>query len=353
MALDPLGIIEQRESRGRNVPNYKYGPGFTASGYYQMIDATWRRWAKAAGVDISQYPTAMSAPKEVQRAVAAQGFKMEGFRPWEATKHLVGQEKDYSVEPQTQVAGVLGEQSPVTAAAVQRAKSIDEFRQMMSSRFPELQYTSGYRSPAANAAAGGAKGSQHMHNLAVDARLKNFDDAKRAEIYNYARQIGAQGIGYYPGSQSAHFDLRTGAPAAWGQNYSRTSLGATPPWFQQIAQQHLSGAPTTAIASSGATGGAPGGAGVGQLSATPTPPTPAKPPDLLQTGLQNIATALTGPPVEAATPMQAPEPTSPMSGPANQPDQGGAANMMAALLERKRSAYAPQQPGIFQTGVFA
>ncbi len=97
---DPLDIIEQRESGGKNVPNYKYGPGFTASGHYQMINATWRRWARDAGIDVSQYPTAMSAPKEVQRAVAEHGFKTEGFRPWEATKHLVGQEAKYG-GPQT------------------------------------------------------------------------------------------------------------------------------------------------------------------------------------------------------------------------------------------------------------
>lgn len=96
MARDPLDIIEQKESGGKNVPNYKYGPGFSASGYYQMIDGTWRRWAKGAGIDISEYPTAMSAPKEVQRAVAEYGFQKEGFAPWEATKHLVGQEANYS-----------------------------------------------------------------------------------------------------------------------------------------------------------------------------------------------------------------------------------------------------------------
>src|SRR3954468_4744637 len=97
---DPLDLIERLESRGRNVPNYKYGPGFTASGYYQMINPTWRRWAKDAGVDISQYPTAMSAPKDVQRAVAEHGFKTEGFRPWEATTHLVGQEDKYPGDKQ-------------------------------------------------------------------------------------------------------------------------------------------------------------------------------------------------------------------------------------------------------------
>jgi len=99
MARDPLDIIEQRESGGKNVPNYKYGPGFTASGHYQMINATWRRWAKDAGIDISQYPRAIDAPKEVQRAVAAHGFQKEGFKPWEATKHLVGQEAKYSRDP--------------------------------------------------------------------------------------------------------------------------------------------------------------------------------------------------------------------------------------------------------------
>lgn len=113
---DPLDIIEQRESGGKNVPNYKYGPGFTASGHYQMINPTWRRWAKAAGVDISQYPTAMSAPKEVQRAVAAHGFQTEGFKPWEATKHLVGQEARYGspARPTAQPAATAAAPGPTS-----------------------------------------------------------------------------------------------------------------------------------------------------------------------------------------------------------------------------------------------
>ena len=97
MARDPLDIIEHAESKGKNVPNYKFGPGFTAQGYYQITNPTWRDHAKAAGVDLSQYPTAMTAPKEVQRAVAEQIYKKRGFQPWEAVKHLRGQEKDYSV----------------------------------------------------------------------------------------------------------------------------------------------------------------------------------------------------------------------------------------------------------------
>jgi hypothetical protein len=94
---NPLDIIEQAESKGKNVPNYKFGPGFTAQGYYQITNPTWRDHAKAAGVDLSQYPTAMTAPRDVQRAVAADIFRKRGFQPWEAVKHLRGQEKDYDV----------------------------------------------------------------------------------------------------------------------------------------------------------------------------------------------------------------------------------------------------------------
>src|SRR4051812_23959775 len=97
MPRDPLDIIEQAESKGKNIPNYKFGPGFTAQGYYQITNPTWRDYAKAAGVDLSQYPTAMTAPRDVQRAVATQIFNKRGFQPWEAVKQLRGQEANYSI----------------------------------------------------------------------------------------------------------------------------------------------------------------------------------------------------------------------------------------------------------------
>src|SRR5215204_1945550 len=112
MARDPLDIIEQAESRGRNIPNYKYGPGFTAQGYYQITNPTWRDFSKAAGVDLAQYPTAMSAPREVQRTVAEQIFKKRGFQPWEAVKHLRGQEADYSREAAPAKAGTPNVDAP-------------------------------------------------------------------------------------------------------------------------------------------------------------------------------------------------------------------------------------------------
>jgi len=83
-----LAAIMQRESGGQNIRN-RTGPGgtpeSTASGYYQMIDPTWLEYAKLAGVDTAQYPTAMSAPREVQARVAGLLYDRQGQRPWAAS----------------------------------------------------------------------------------------------------------------------------------------------------------------------------------------------------------------------------------------------------------------------------
>jgi hypothetical protein len=63
-----LATIRKRESS--NDYNAK-SKSSSASGAYQFIDSTWRARAKAAGVDISAYPTARSAPPEIQDKVAA------------------------------------------------------------------------------------------------------------------------------------------------------------------------------------------------------------------------------------------------------------------------------------------
>ena len=67
---DYLNLISQYESANQNVPNYKYGPGFTAQGYYQITNTNWTNIAPQLGIDLSQYPTAMSAPQNVQAQVA-------------------------------------------------------------------------------------------------------------------------------------------------------------------------------------------------------------------------------------------------------------------------------------------
>ena len=94
-ANDPLDLIMKHESAGRNVHQnvVPAGGGFnpstgtvtgpsSASGYFQMINPTWRSAAAMAGIDTSKYPTAMSAPYEAQRAAAQALFEKEGFKPW-------------------------------------------------------------------------------------------------------------------------------------------------------------------------------------------------------------------------------------------------------------------------------
>jgi Peptidase M15 len=123
-----------------------------------------------------------------------------------------------------------------------------QFVGKFSAAFPQVQITSGYRDPVHNAEVGGAQGSQHLHGNAIDVSLKGLSEQQKVDVYNWARGNGATGIGYYPSSDSAHFDFRQGTPAAWGGNYSRTSLPQTPPWFQKIAQAHLTGAPPPQVA---------------------------------------------------------------------------------------------------------
>src|SRR5581483_8270173 len=57
-------------------------PYSTASGAYQFTNPTWRRYASAAGVDLSQYPTAASAPPAVQDAVFNQAVSQNGLGDW-------------------------------------------------------------------------------------------------------------------------------------------------------------------------------------------------------------------------------------------------------------------------------
>jgi hypothetical protein len=77
-----LAVIERHESGGRNVMNYINDPWHTAGGFWQITNTTWRGTAPFAGVSLTQYPTAISAPCEVQRAVAGALFARLGVLPW-------------------------------------------------------------------------------------------------------------------------------------------------------------------------------------------------------------------------------------------------------------------------------
>lgn len=92
---DPLDTIAHYESGGRNIrqnvvpPEGGYNPSVgrvtgpsSAQGPWQITNSTWRKRAPRAGIDTKQYPTAMSAPVEVQRQVAAKMFSETGYRDW-------------------------------------------------------------------------------------------------------------------------------------------------------------------------------------------------------------------------------------------------------------------------------
>ena len=74
-APSPLDVIAHAETGNRNIPQQIHDrntdAGTPANGVFQFIDPTWRRQAPKAGVDIRQYPTAISAPPSVQAQVAA------------------------------------------------------------------------------------------------------------------------------------------------------------------------------------------------------------------------------------------------------------------------------------------
>ena len=71
----PMDLVAQVESGNRNIPqaihDVNTDRGTPAGGYFQIIDPTWRRYAGAAGVDVNQFPNAMSAPRDVQAKVAS------------------------------------------------------------------------------------------------------------------------------------------------------------------------------------------------------------------------------------------------------------------------------------------
>jgi hypothetical protein len=60
-------------------------PASTASGYYQMLDSTWKEAAGLAGIDTTNLPHAMNASFEQQHAAASALFDKYGEQPWAAS----------------------------------------------------------------------------------------------------------------------------------------------------------------------------------------------------------------------------------------------------------------------------
>lgn len=79
-----------------------------------------------------------------------------------------------------------------------------------------IQITSGYRSPAHNAAIGGAKNSLHTTGMAADLSVGDIpDQIKVAAILSKIPAVG--GIGLYEVKGIVHVDIRphVGRPTTW------------------------------------------------------------------------------------------------------------------------------------------
>jgi hypothetical protein len=97
---------------------------------------------------------------------------------------------------------------------------------------------SGYRSPARNAAVGGAKSSYHMKGMAADIDMSGWSTSKRQQAIETLTALGVGGfITYDKHPNMLHIDLRptpTGVPS-FMHNKTAAQLSKAPAWFQEMA----------------------------------------------------------------------------------------------------------------------
>ena len=87
--------------------------------------------------------------------------------------------------------------------------------------------TSGYRTPAHNAAVGGVSGSYHVKGMAADIAVQGV---KSRDVAQYAESLKIGGIGWYEKSNFVHIDTRSGC-VRWkdsGSNVVKTFGSPTP-----------------------------------------------------------------------------------------------------------------------------
>ncbi|MER8602781.1 D-Ala-D-Ala carboxypeptidase family metallohydrolase [Mesorhizobium sp. M1233] len=115
-----------------------------------------------------------------------------------------------------------------------RPEVLDRFQQLQDTFGAQLPINSGFRDPERNAAAGGAKRSQHMDGNALDIDVRGMPIADRVRLIETASAAGFTGIGVY--NNAIHIDL--GARRYWGPSHSAESL---PSWAADVIGRHMGG----------------------------------------------------------------------------------------------------------------
>jgi len=100
----------------------------------------------------------------------------------------------------------------------------------------KVRITSGSRSVEENKAVGGAEGSQHVHDNAMDIDVSGMSHAQRVELIKSLSAAGITGLGI--GANIIHADL--GGRRAWGYATSAGG-GEVPKWATAVIADHLQG----------------------------------------------------------------------------------------------------------------
>jgi len=103
-----------------------------------------------------------------------------------------------------------------------RGEVLSGFKELQKAFGKKIPVVSGYRDPARNKKAGGAKKSQHMHGNALDIDVSDMGRTERQALIKLAREMGFTGIGVY--ANSLHIDK--GNKRAWGPSFHKESIPA-------------------------------------------------------------------------------------------------------------------------------
>jgi len=164
-----LGLTGHYESGWRDVNNWMYSPGFTASGYYQITDTNWKRLVAAhpEWTTITDPNHAKGNSLEDQTRVALALLNESGEGNWtKYNKQLASALGSHEQVTGPQVAGAGGQQPGTSADAQQTLANLTA----LANQQPPGPAQPGQPQP------GGGTGQMSLQNLAALVGMPNLSD---------------------------------------------------------------------------------------------------------------------------------------------------------------------------------